>query len=205
MAERAGGGDSGDDGAREIVQYVTFGEANPLSPPSPQLNTRTTRSSEKAEVPFNQLFHIARVTLKPRWCADKDVPAWRQARGSTSIYVRATSLVSIVLSSIVLNRQPFQERPRSSDGVCWDRLHPLHDLVLYKEVAGIYLTWTFFGISFWILYIIYRFKPQKNKLHLVSMHLEFFFTPLSCLCLIPRHTRSFLPVAIKLYSCSLGG
>lgn len=73
MAEDAGGGGGGDDGIGEIVQYVTFGEANPLLPPllpsAQSVHTRTTCSSEKAEVSFNQLFHIARVALKPRWCA----------------------------------------------------------------------------------------------------------------------------------------
>lgn len=59
------------------------------------------------------------------------------------ICVRGTSLVSIVLLSIVLNRQPFQERPRSSDGVCRDRLHPLHDLVLYKR----WLVFTFLNVD----------------------------------------------------------
>lgn len=57
VAEGAAGG--GGDGVGEIVQYVAFVEANPYYPP-PQLNTRTTHSSEKAEVSFNQRFQKPR-------------------------------------------------------------------------------------------------------------------------------------------------
>lgn len=120
------------------------------------------------------------------------------------ICVHGNSLVSIVLSSIVLNRQPFQERPRSSDVST--------PSVIWCYIRGgwylLFLTWTFW---YFILDSLHHLKVQtENKKTPFSDHaFGIFFTPLSCLippkCRTERHSRSFLSVAIRLKNCSLGG